>query len=135
LSHFLRKRTVTCRFALVLLVAALQAKAAFPMVANGKTIFVGQTTLLADRSPACRPAGPLTIVVQGGRFEIPWNDQKFHATVRSDGSFFSVAGSPLGLSDKHVMMVPTLQGRISNGVLAADWGTRLCHYQIEAVAS
>jgi hypothetical protein len=74
--------------------------------------------------------------VQDGRFHLPWAGlQTFDVRIAPDGSFYATSPNALAKSDKHMMLVPTMQGHVSGTSLVADYGTRWCHYRLEATRS
>jgi hypothetical protein len=98
--------------------------------------YAGTAQAIAGNDPSCAPAGHVTLAVQDGRFRLPWRElQAFDVRISPDGSFFATSGSVLAQSDKHMMLVPTLQGRVSNTGLQATYGTRWCRYELEAMHS
>jgi hypothetical protein len=132
MRHTFRSKTILIGLLATFIGGTVQTQAKAAMVVNDGTTFRGQVTSLNPNNPVCTPTGPLTIVIHDNRVEFPWEGLKFHASLRDDGSFHETAGSPLGLSDKHMIVVPTLSGHISGGVLFADWGTRSCRLQMRA---
>ncbi len=53
----------------------------------------------------------------------------------ADGSFNATISTVPAASDKHMMLVPTVQGRLSNTGLVAEYGTRGRRYLLEATRS
>jgi hypothetical protein len=93
--------------------------------------FTGTTQLVIDNDPGCPASKRVTLEVADGRFRLPWIEpQAFHVTISPDGSFYATSGN--AQSDKRMMTVPTLQGRISGSRLVAEYGTRWCHYRLDA---
>jgi hypothetical protein len=98
--------------------------------------YIGATQPVASNDPSCDPGGRVAFAVQDGRFSLPWHEpQAFHVRILADGSFFATSGNAIAQSDKHMMLVPTLQGRVSGASLVADYGTRWCRYRLEATRS
>ena len=98
--------------------------------------YTGTAQPIPGNDPSCAPGGHVTLVVQDGRFRLPWHEpQAFDVKISPDGSFFATSGSVLAQSDKHMMSVPTLQGRVSSTGLQATYGTRWCRYELEAMHS
>ncbi len=70
----------------------------------------------------CKPGGTVRIMVQDGRFRLPWTDvQSFDARISADGSFYATSGSLLAQSDKHMMTVPNPEGRVTGAELMGLW--------------
>jgi hypothetical protein len=96
--------------------------------------FTGTTQLVIDNDPGCPAGGRVTLEVADGRFRLPWIEpEAFHVTISPDGSFYATSGN--AQSDKRMMIVSTLQGRISGSRLVAEYGTRWCHYRLDATRS
>jgi hypothetical protein len=98
--------------------------------------YTGTAQPVPGNDPSCDPGGHVTLAVQDGRFRLPWREpQAFDVRISPDGSFYATSGSVLAQSDKHMMLVPTLQGRVSSTGLQATYGTRWCRYELEAMHS
>ncbi len=96
--------------------------------------YIGTTQLVIDNDPGCPPGGSVTLEVKDGRFRLPWNEpQAFHVKISPDGSFYTTSGNALAQSDKRMMIVPILQGRVSGARLVAEYGTRWCHYRLDTM--
>jgi hypothetical protein len=103
------------------------------VAAAGPMQFEQQASGQAGR---CSPGGPVSLDVHDGRFRLPWSGpQAFNVRISPDGSFYATSSTVPAASDKHMMVVPTLQGRVSGASLVADYGTRWCHYRLEATRS
>jgi hypothetical protein len=95
-------------------------------------LYRGTSQLVADKAPSCRQSEPVTLDIHDGHFRLVWHQpQVFDAKVSPDGTFYSTAGSPLAMSDKHMMDFPVLRGRLTSGMLSAEYGTRWCQYQLD----
>jgi hypothetical protein len=96
-------------------------------------VYKGNSQRIATSDESCRPSQQVAVEVRHGRFMLPWNDrQNFDAKIARDGSFFATSGVPPVLAEKHMSIIPTLQGRIGATGLVADYGTRWCRYRLEA---
>jgi hypothetical protein len=90
----------------------------------------------AGNDGSCQPGGPVSFEVRDGRFKFAWNEpQAFDVKISSDGSFYAASPNALSKSDKRMMIVPIMQGRVTATSLVADYGTRWCHYRLEATRS
>jgi hypothetical protein len=73
--------------------------------------------------------------VRDGRFKFEWNEPTvFDVKIAADGTFYATTESTVR-AEKHMTLVPTMQGRIDGTMLVADYGTRWCHYRLEAKQS
>jgi hypothetical protein len=98
--------------------------------------YTGADQPIPGNDPSCAPGGQVTLAVQDGRFRLPWHEpQAFDVKISPDGSFYATSGSALAQSDKHMMLVAILQGRMSGTGLQATYGTRWCRYELEATHS
>jgi hypothetical protein len=96
-------------------------------------VYKGNTQQIAANDASCRPGQEAAVEVRHGRLTLPWNDrQVFDARIARDGSFFATTGVSPVLAEKHMSIIPTLQGRIGATGLVADYGTRWCRYRLEA---
>jgi hypothetical protein len=99
-------------------------------------VYSGSSQLFATKDESCHPGIEVAVEVRNGRLRMPWNDRQiFDASISRDGSFYATSGAPVVQAEKHMTLVPTLQGRISSAGLVADYGTRFCHYRLEATQS
>jgi hypothetical protein len=95
-------------------------------------IYKGNSQQIAAHSETCGPGQEITVDVHDGRFKLAWHDpQVFDARIRPDGTFFATTASTVQ-AEKHMTIVPTLQGHIGTTGLVADYGTRWCRYRLEA---
>lgn len=113
--------------------------ATLPGMAGGLTayefdgIYKGDSQRTASNDASCPSGREVAVEVHNGRLRLPWNDrQVFDARIARDGSFFATSGASPVLAEKHMSIVPTLQGRIGTIGLVADYGTRWCRYRLEA---
>jgi hypothetical protein len=96
-------------------------------------VYSGTSQRVATTHQSCRTGQDVALEVHDGRFKLPWNDREaFDARVRDDGSFYAITGASPIQAEKHMTLIPTLQGRIGSTGLLADYGTRLCRYRLEA---
>jgi hypothetical protein len=99
-------------------------------------VYNGSAQRVATTDESCRPARDVALEVRNGQFKLPWQGNlSFDARVAHDGSFYATSGVPASVAEKHMTLVPTLQGRIGAKGLVADYGTRFCHYRLEASQS
>jgi hypothetical protein len=98
--------------------------------------YIGAAQHISGSEAPCEPGGQVKIDVRDGHFRFPWHEpQAFNVRISPDGSFFATSGDVLAQSDKHMKLVPTMQGHVSEASLVADYGTRWCRYRLEAVRS
>jgi hypothetical protein len=96
-------------------------------------VYKGNTQRISANDESCRPGQEAAVEVRHGRLMLPWTDrQVFDAKIARDGSFYATTGVPPVLAEKHMSVIPTLQGHIGATGLVADYGTRWCRYRLEA---
>jgi hypothetical protein len=96
-------------------------------------IYKGNTESFATNNGPCLPGQAVAVEVRKGRFTLAWTGrQQFDAEIRPDGTFYATTGASPIQADKHMTLLPTLQGRVAAADIAADYGTRWCHYRLEA---
>jgi hypothetical protein len=89
--------------------------------------------LSGDATAGCPDGGPVSITVSAGRFHYPWKlHQTFDVRIAANGAFAGNAGNITAQADKHMMVVPVMQGRVTGAHLAGEFGTRWCSYRYEA---
>jgi hypothetical protein len=95
--------------------------------------YKGNSELVAANDQSCRTGQAVALEVHQGRLELPWHGPLvFNARISRDGTFFATAGDAPLRAEKHMTILPTLQGRIGATGLVADYGTRWCHYRLAA---
>ena len=115
---------------------ALAQSASPPAASSFAGTYTGATRHISGHDGHCWLGGPVKLEVHDGRFRFPWNEpQAFDVTISPDGTFYAASPGVLAKSDKHMMLVPTMQGYVSGATLVADYGTRWCHYRLEATRS
>jgi hypothetical protein len=96
-------------------------------------IYEGNTQPFPTNNEACRPGQAVALEVRNGRLELAWNErQLFDAKIRPDGTFYATTGASPIQAEKHMTIVPTLQGHVAAADVTADYGTRWCRYRLEA---
>jgi hypothetical protein len=96
-------------------------------------LYKGTTRLVVANTEACRPPQAVLLEVRNGRFKLAWSDrQLFDARIRPDGTFYATIGTSPIQAEKHMTLIPTLRGRVAAADIVADYGTRWCHYRLQA---
>jgi hypothetical protein len=81
----------------------------------------------------CNQGGPISLTVSAGRFHYPWKPlQIFDVRIAANGSFAANAGNMTARADKHMMIVPVMQGQVTGDHIAGEFGTRWCSYRYAA---
>ncbi len=98
-------------------------------------VYQGTTTRLTGANvDGCSGDSPISIEINGARFRLPWRHlQTFDAKINSRGAFSATTADRVAASDKHMTIVPALQGQVVDGRISGEYGTRWCSYRFEAV--
>lgn len=128
---------LTSTFSSAVPAAAQSAASPYSGTYVGTTQLIsGSSQVVAGDDPMCTPGRQVTLQVQDGRFQFPWQERMaFHVRIAADGTFYAATGSNLALSDKRSMIYPVMQGRVSGADLVADYGTRWCRYHLAVTRS
>jgi hypothetical protein len=96
--------------------------------------YTGHTQRLSgDATTGCPEGGPVTLDVTAGRFQYPWRPlQTFDVRIAASGGFAANAGNLTAQSDKHMMIMPVMDGAVHGDRIAGEFGTRWCSYRFEA---
>jgi hypothetical protein len=95
--------------------------------------YTGSSQRLSGDPGTCTEGGPVNLVVTAGRFHYPWKPlQTFDVRIAANGAFAANAGNITAQADKHMMLVPVMQGRVDGDRIAGEFGTRWCSYRYEA---
>jgi hypothetical protein len=133
----------SCRIGIVLyLRTANPAQSASPNEMQGGLtayqfagLYKGSSRPIVANDESCRPSQEVALEVRHGQLKLVWHEpQVFDARIMDDGRFFATTASMVQ-AEKHVTIVPTLQGQIRGGDLVADYGTRWCRYRLVASQS
>jgi hypothetical protein len=97
-------------------------------------IYIGTTQRISGaNTEGCAPDGPISIEVREGRLRLPWRPlQTFDGKIDPRGGFYVTTGNTYAQADKHMMIVPTMQGHVVDGRITGEYGTRWCSYRFEA---
>jgi hypothetical protein len=100
-------------------------------------IYKGSSQRTAGSDMSCAPARRIEVEVRDGRFKLPWREpSSFNVRIYPDGQFYATSGAlSAQAAEKRMMIVPVLQGRVTQAGLTANYGTRICRYTLEATRS
>jgi hypothetical protein len=98
-------------------------------------VYQGTTERLTGaKVDGCSPGGPISLQVSDARFALPWRPlQTFDARIDAHGAFTATTANRVAAADKHMTIVPALQGHVVEGRISGEYGTRWCSYRFEAV--
>jgi len=129
----INQKLYTTAMAVAMLSASPYAIAAQPQ--NGfDGYYAGQPILVSEGSTSCPRAGTTNITIHMGTVTLPWYP-KSHFSMRIDGngSFSGIIGMTQIQAEKRMAAPPSATGHIVNNHLVVDYGTRSCHYTLDAV--
>jgi hypothetical protein len=99
-------------------------------------VYKGESHRIAGTDSSCAAERTSVVEVRNGRFILAWHEPlTFDVRVRADGRFHATSSANLALAEKRMAVVPTLDGGVNGTTLVADYGTRMCRYQLEATRS
>jgi hypothetical protein len=98
-------------------------------------IYQGSSRHAGGTGSSCAPERAITVRVEGGHLSMPWSEPSmFHARIDPNGGFYAMTDNAPQM-EKHMAIVPSVDGRISGATLNAEYGTRICRYTLEATRS
>jgi hypothetical protein len=124
----------------VSLILALLLPAGASMAASAPTnaanaydgVYSGTTHLIAGDATKCQPAGTVTVNVTHGRFHYAWGPrQDAIVPISSEGGYSAMLVGSFNTADKHMQMLPRIDGYANGSVLAGTYGTRWCTYSYQ----
>ncbi len=117
-------RTLLCTCAFISM-AAVQPAAASAF--DG--VYGGTTQRAAGSGAGCKPGGPVTVTVTEGSFRYAWQaDRAAYVRIAGDGSYSAMLLGSFATADKHMTLLPRIDGVASGDALTGEYGTRWCKY-------
>jgi hypothetical protein len=96
-------------------------------------VYQGKNQQVRKTGATCPAEQEITVDVRNGRFKLAWYQrQTFNVRISPDGTFFATTGVSPVQAEKHMTIIPTLQGSVGAAGVVADYGTRWCRYQLVA---
>jgi hypothetical protein len=122
----------TTAMAVAMLSASPYAMAAQPQN-SFDGYYSGQPSLLSQGSASCPQAAATNIVIRMGTVTLPWYPEShFSMHIDANGSFNGIIGMTQIQAEKRLAAPPSASGHIVNNHLVVDYGTRSCHYTLDA---
>jgi hypothetical protein len=126
-------KLTTIVMAAAMLSAASYAWAAQPLN-HFDGYYSGQPELVSTDSASCPRTGPTGITIRMGTVTLPWYPEShFSMRIDGNGSFNGIIGMTQEQAEKRLAAPPSATGHIVNNHLVVDYGTRSCHYTLDAV--
>jgi hypothetical protein len=128
----INQKLYTTAMAVAMLVASPCAWAAQPLN-SFDGYYSGQPNLVSTASTSCPRAGTTNITIRMGTVTLPWYPgSHFSMRVDGNGSFAGIIGMTQAQAEKRMAAPPSATGHIVNNRLVVDFGTRSCHYTLDA---
>jgi hypothetical protein len=114
---------------LAISVAAPLAGIAASVPASLDGVYTGASQLAASSDASCQPGMPISVTVTDGRFHFAWRPaQDALVRIAADGSYSAMLRGSSVAADKHMELLPRIDGRASSQTMVGEYGTRWCKY-------
>jgi hypothetical protein len=92
-------------------------------------VYAGTPHLAVNSSADCQPARALRVMVTNGQFHYAWRPaQDALIRIYSKGGFSAMLSGSFVSADKHMQMLPRIDGQADGRTLTGEFGTRWCKY-------
>ena len=89
----------------------------------------GTSRLVAGDPADCQPGGAISVTVAGSRFHFPWRPrQDAMVSIGHDGKYSAMLQGSFVASEKHMQVLPEIDGHADGRALTGEYGTRWCKY-------
>jgi hypothetical protein len=92
-------------------------------------VFRGTSHLVAGSDASCQSGMPMSVKVTGGQFYFAWRPrQGAEVRIASDGGYSALLRGTPADAEKHMLVLPRIDGDDNGQTLVGDYGTRWCDY-------
>jgi hypothetical protein len=95
-------------------------------------VYSGTTRLVAGDATQCQPGGTASVTVANDRFHFAWRPrQDAIVPISAAGGYSAYLRGNAVSADKHMALLPRIDGYANGRVLAGSYGTRWCTYSYQ----
>jgi hypothetical protein len=143
----MRPGSINSRVSALLLVLALPCGGALAASLSGTTstspldatpsssfdgTYRGSAALIETSISRCDPGAAIDVAVKNNKFDFTWKPGETAIIhIGSDGRISAMLQGTFASADKHMQVLPRIDGYTDGHVLAGEYGTRWCKYKFQ----